>query len=337
MSKPIANSISNPIPNSISTPIFNPLSTPIILDCDPGCDDAIAILAALSPLSSLTVEAITTVSGNASLDWIQRNARKVCELANYANFPVYAGCPRPLLKEPIDASFSHGEDGLGGVFLPEPTHTLRKEHAVDYLLQRLSTNEKPVTLAMTAPLTNIAVALIKNPCIKKNIDQIIWMGGSIGAGNITPASEYNAYTDPHALEVVLTSGIPLTMIGLDVTHQVATTPLWLEKTKALATPIGEKAAGFLEMGAQGDIERFGLTGRAIHDACVISYLLKPELFTIRPASITVELSDGPHQGATSVSTYPKHLNKKHPHFVATGVNSGKVLDFIYDCLASYQD
>ncbi len=307
----------------------------IILDCDPGCDDAIAILMALSPYANLNLEAITTVSGNASLDWIQLNARKIAELAGASTLPVYAGCPRPLVKKPVTAAYSHGEDGLNGISLPEPELPLQSQHAVDFLLNHLDTTQSPKTLAMTAPLTNLAVALIKKPSLKKAISEVIWMGGSMGAGNITPSSEFNAFADPHALQVILTSGIPFTMIGLDVTHQVATTPDWLAKTAGLDSTTGKKAAALLEGSAQGDIDRYGLTGRAIHDACVIAYLLKPELFTVQPAAISVDLNEGPHQGATTVSTYPQHVSQTRGHFTATAVKSKEVIDLIHQCLASY--
>lgn len=310
---------------------------PIILDCDPGGDDAVALLMALSAPNILDLKGVTTISGNASLEWIHTNARKICELANRRDVRVFAGCSNALLRPAVNASFCHGNDGLAGATLPMPTMPLEKQHAVDFLIQSLEEAEEPLTLAMTAPLTNLAVALCKAPHIVDLIKEVVWMGGAIGTGNVTPAAEFNAYVDPHALAVVLSRKVPLRMIGLNITHQVTTSAPWMARLRAQGTHVAKQVAGILEVEAESDKKRYNLQGRAIHDACVIASMLRPELFTWEAANITVSTQDGPSLGATHVSTYPCHLEEAPNTYVATQVDAVGVMDLILSCLAFYRE
>jgi purine nucleosidase len=261
---------------------------PLIIDCDPGVDDAIALLLALASPDAFNLLGITTVAGNVSLPLTQYNARRVCQLAQRQDVPVFAGCPRAILQMPITAEHVHGTTGLDGAVLPEPALPLQSQHGVAFLINQLLAVEVPVTLAMLGPLTNLALALIQAPEITQGIDRVVVMGGAKGQGNVTPSAEFNIYADPHAARVVFEAGLPLTLLSLDLTHQVVTTPERLARLEKLGTPVGQVAADLLRYYGQLDAERYGLEAAPLHDPCVIAYLLQPDLFTGRPMHIAVE-------------------------------------------------
>jgi purine nucleosidase len=276
---------------------------PLIIDCDPGVDDAIALLLALASPAEFDRLGITTVAGNVPLSLTTANARRICQLAQRPEVPVYAGCPRPILRSLVTAADVHGANGLQGAVLPEPTQPQPSQHAVTFLIDRLTTAPHPITLATLGPLTNLAVALIQCPAIAQGLDQVVIMGGALGGGNITPAAEFNIYVDPHAARVVVEAGLPLTMLGLDVTHQVLTTPDRLAALEILGTPVGLAAAGLLRHYGQIDVER-GLFAPPLHDPCVIAYLLRPDLFTGRPMRLAVETEGTLCLGRTVGNAYP---------------------------------
>ena len=182
------------------------MTSSLIIDCDPGVDDAIALLLAFS--ASLPILGITTVAGNVPLTLTTTNALKICALASRTDIPIFAGCPRPLLRPLATAEEVHGATGLRGADFPKPTTAIQPQHGVDFIVEQLLNASEPVTIAALGPLTNIAVALIKSPQIANNIDRLIIMGGTMGQGNITPSAEFNMYVDPHAAKVVLSAGIP---------------------------------------------------------------------------------------------------------------------------------
>jgi len=277
---------------------------PLIIDCDPGVDDAIALLLALASPDELHLLGITTVAGNVPLPLTQYNARRVCQLAQRQDIPVFAGCPRAILQPPITATEVHGTTGLDGAVLPEPTHPLQSQHGVAFLINQSLTAEAPITLALLGPLTNLAMALIQAPDIAPTIDQVVVMGGARGLGNVTPAAEFNIYADPHAAQVVLAAGLPLTLVGLDLTHQVVTTPERLTALDQLGTPVGRVAADLLRHYGQLDVERYGLAAAPLHDPCVIAYLLRPDLFTGRPMTVTVETASPLCLGRTVIDDRP---------------------------------
>ncbi len=273
---------------------------PIIIDCDPGVDDAIALMLALrSP--ELAVQAITVVAGNVPLALTQRNARQICELLGRPDLPIYAGCPRPLVRSLITAEDIHGKTGLEGATLPAPTMPLQATHAVNYLIDTLRTTSEPLTIATLGPLTNLAVALVQVPDIAQGIERIVMMGGGITHGNITPVAEFNIYVDPHAAQVVFDAGVPITFISLDITHQVLTTPTRLEAIRALNNSVSNVAASVLGHYGKVDEERLGTIGAPLHDPCVIAYLLRPELFTTYRGQVQVELNSSLTLGQTVVS------------------------------------
>ena len=273
---------------------------PIIIDCDPGVDDAIALMLALrSP--ELAVQAITVVAGNVPLALTQRNARQICELLGRDDVPIYAGCPRPLVRSLITAADIHGKMGLAGATLPSPQLPLQPTHAVSFLIDTLRSTEEPLTLATLGPLTNLAVALVQAPDIIQGIDRIVMMGGGITHGNITPVAEFNIYVDPHAAQVVFDAGIPLTFLSLDITHQVLTTPARLDAIRQIGNPVSEIAAAVLSHYGKADAEKLGTGGAPLHDPCVIAYLLRPDLFTTYSGQVQVELSSPLTLGQTVVS------------------------------------
>jgi purine nucleosidase len=267
---------------------------PVIIDCDPGHDDALAILLALGSPDELEVLAITVVAGNVPLALTEKNARKVCELAGRADLPVYAGCAHPLVRELVTAEYVHGQTGLDGPELPEPRMPLAGTHAVDAIVEMLRAHPPgTVTLCPTGPLTNIAMALRKAPDVVPRIGEIVLMGGAIGLGNITPAAEFNIYVDPHAAKVVFEAGVPLVMHGLDVTHQALVTPDRLQAIRALGTPLAGTVGGLLEFYNGYDQTRRGRAGAPLHDPCVIAYLLDPALFGGRACHVAIE-TQGEH-------------------------------------------
>lgn len=276
------------------------VAKPIIIDCDPGADDAIALFLALAFPDDLNVLGVTTVAGNVPLQLTQKNARCLCELAGRSDLPIYAGCPRPLLRPLITAEDVHGKTGLDGITLPAPQMPLQTQHAVDFLIETLLQATVPITLATLGPLTNLAVAIVKEPSIGQHIQEIVMMGGALTQGNITPSAEFNLYVDPHAAHVVATAAIPLTLIGLDVTHQAIATPERLTAIRAINSPISTAILGLVEHYGAHDRQRYGFAGPPLHDPCVIAYLLQPDLFTSRRAHVAIETSSELTRGRTVI-------------------------------------
>jgi purine nucleosidase len=274
----------------------------IIIDTDPGIDDAVAILLALAAPEELEVLGLVAVAGNLPLALTERNARRVCELAERRDVPVYAGCARPMLRPLATAGHIHDETARDRLLLPEPTMALRPQHGVDFLVETVRAAEAgTITLCALGPLTNIAMALVKAPEIAAKIADLVIMGGAcFELGNVTPAAEFNMYVDPHAAAIVLDSGMPITMIPLDVTHQVLTTPPRLDAMPALGNRCGAAVASLLGVFEARRVDRFGERGRALHDPCVIAYLLRPELFAGREVNVAIETASPLTLGMTVV-------------------------------------
>lgn len=261
----------------------------IIIDTDPGQDDAVALLVALAS-SELKVAGITAVAGNVPLELTSKNARIVCELAGRTDVPVFAGCSQPLKRKLVTAEHVHGKTGLDGPDLPDPKMPLQDRHAVDFIVETLSEEpEGTVTLCVLGPLTNIAAALQKEAGIAKRIQEIVLMGGAyFEVGNITPTAEFNIYVDPEAAEAVFKAGIPITVFSLDVTHKALTTAARINAFRAIGNRAGEAVAEMTGFAERFDRKKYGTDGGPLHDPCVISYLLKPELFSGRFVNVEVE-------------------------------------------------
>ncbi len=271
----------------------------IIIDADPGHDDAVALLLALAS-PELDTLGITTVAGNVPLALTSRNALGVVELAGRDDVPVYAGADKPLVRAPVSAEHVHGQSGLGGVSLPEPTRPLAIENAVDFIIRTL--REKPagsVTLCALGPLTNLALALMQAPKIAARLREIVLMGGAYGAGgNITPCAEFNIYADPHAAQVVFRCGAPIVMLPLDVTHQVVSTRQRIAAIGELGNNAGRTVAQLLSFAASTGVENYGGDGAPLHDPCVVAYLLRPELFAGRHLNVEIETGSALTMGMT---------------------------------------
>lgn len=273
----------------------------IIIDTDPGQDDAVAILAALASPDELDVLAITTVAGNVPIDKVTTNALALVELSGRTDVPVYQGAVRPMVNRLVTAEHVHGPTGLDGADLPPPTLEAAPGHAVDRIVELVMERPEPTIICTLGPLTNVALALVKEPRVAGKIDQLVLMGGSFfKGGNTTPAAEFNIFVDPHAAHVVFTSGIPLVMMPLDVTHRALTTPERLRRFVELGTPAGDSVAGMLGFYDRYDIEKYGIEGGPLHDPTVIAYLLSPGMFGGREVAVEIETAPGPTQGMTVV-------------------------------------
>lgn len=259
----------------------------IIIDTDPGQDDAVAILLALSS-PEIEVLGITTVAGNVPLALTQRNARIICELAERPDMPVYAGAERPMVRPLVTAEHVHGKTGLNGPELWEPEMQLQDGHAVDFIIQTLRDTDD-VTLCVLGPLTNIALALVKAPDIAPRITEIVLMGGGcFEGGNVTPAAEFNIYVDPHAAKTVFEAGIPLVIMPLDVTHKALVTRPRLAAFADMGTRTGRFTAEMLDFFERFDMEKYGSEGGPLHDPNVIAYLLAPEIYSGRHINVEIE-------------------------------------------------
>jgi purine nucleosidase len=285
---------------------------PIIIDTDPGQDDAVAILLALAS-PELEVLGITAVAGNVPLALTEKNARKICELAGRPDVKVHAGAIRPMVRSLVTAEEVHGKTGLDGPVLPEPAMTLQDQHAVDYLVETLMARPAgTITLCTLGPLTNIALALVREPRIASRIKQIVAMGGGyFEGGNVTPSAEFNIYVDPHAARLVFEAGIPLTLIPLDCTHQALTTAKRVEAFRAMNNKSGPATAAMLDFFERFDENKYGTDGGPLHDPCVIAWLLQPELFEGKLVNVSVECESELTMGMTVVDWW--RVTKRAPN------------------------
>ena len=269
----------------------------VILDCDPGHDDALAILlACASP--SLEVLGVTTVAGNAGLASTTRNALRILTLLERTDIPVAPGADRPLVREPFIQPGFHGESGLDGADLPEPAIAARPETAIELVAALVRASAAPVTLVPTGPLTNIALFLRAFPALHARIGAISLMGGSLGSGNTTASAEFNIWQDPEAAAIVFGSGIPILMAGLDVTHRALVLPADVARLEGLGTKTGRIFADLMRFFAIHHRNRYGWDGPPIHDAVAVGVLVAPWLVTRRPMRIDVETGDGLTRGRT---------------------------------------
>ncbi|WP_127111915.1 nucleoside hydrolase [Shimia sediminis] len=262
----------------------------IIIDTDPGQDDAVAILLALASPEDIDVLGITAVAGNVPLSLTSKNARIVCELAGKPDTLVFAGCDRPLGRKLVTAEHVHGQTGLNGPVLPDPVMPLQEQHAVDFIIDTLRAHDAgTVTLCPLGPLTNIAMAFEKAPDIIEKVQEIVLMGGAyFEVGNITPAAEFNIYVDPQAAHIVFSSGAPIVVMPLDVTHKALVTKPRNDAFRAIGSAVGTAVAEMTDFFERFDKEKYGSNGAPLHDPCVTAYLIRPDLFTGRHINVEIE-------------------------------------------------
>jgi inosine-uridine nucleoside N-ribohydrolase len=269
---------------------------PVILDVDPGHDDAVAIMMACgSP--GLDLLAVTTVAGNATLPKTTRNALRVLSLIGRTDVPVAAGASGPLVRELRTAEDIHGESGMDGPEIPEATFEADERGAVELLADTLGEAAEPVALIPLGPLTNIAALLRRHPDLKGKISRISLMGGSIGLGNTTPAAEFNIYVDPEAAREVFASGLPITMSGLDVTHQAGAGRAERDRLRGLGG-IGELVAGSLDFFARTYERSFGFDAPPLHDPVAVGAILQPGVLRTRPMNVEIECDSDLTRGET---------------------------------------
>jgi inosine-uridine nucleoside N-ribohydrolase len=302
---------------------------PIVLDCDPGHDDAIALLLALAS-PELELLAVTTTYGNQTLEKTTANALRVLELTDRTDVPVAAGADRPLERELVVAAHVHGESGLDGPVLPPPSRRPVGEHAVDFLVERVVTSPHPVTLVPTGPLTN--VALLLDRIGNENIERIVLMGGSIAEGNMTPAAEFNIWCDPEAAQQVFHSGLDVTMIGLDVTHQALLTPALAERLRATGR-IGVFVAELVEFFTVYHSDTYGWKGAPIHDAVAVAHVLLPGLVETRHRNVEVELESELCRGRTVVDLW-RRTGRPANAYVGVSLDAERFFAFLFERIAS---
>jgi purine nucleosidase len=310
------------------------MSHPIIIDTDPGQDDAVAILLALAS-PELDILGITAVAGNAPLALTEVNARKICELAGRPDIKVYSGAIRPMLRNLVTAEHVHGRTGLDGPDLPAPAMPLQQQYAVDFIVETLMQREAgSITLCCLGPLTNIGLALVREPRIASRIKRIIAMGGGFfEGGNVTPTAEFNIYVDPQAARLVFGSGIPLTLIPLDCTHQALTTRARVEKFRVMKNKSGPATAQLLDFFERFDEQKYGTDGGPLHDPCVIAWLLHPELFTSRDVNVSVECESELTMGMTVIDWW-RVTDRKANATVCRGINADGFFELLTTRLAT---
>ncbi len=307
--------------------------TKLILDCDVGHDDAIALMVAAKH-PALDLLGVTAVAGNQVLPKTLRNTLLVCEHLDL-DVPVYAGMTGPMVRDQITAGDIHGESGLDGpVFAPLSRKKAEREHAVTYLIRTLTESDGDITLVPVGPLTNIAMAMRLAPEICTKIRRIVLMGGAYGLGNASPAAEFNVLADPEAAHVVFSSGVPIVMMGLDLTNQALADESVIRRMEG----IGNRAGKLF-----GDIMRFtlhsqrvnGLSAGPVHDVTAVVYLLAPEVFQVREAYVEVDLSRGPCYGRTVVD-FVNRLGKPANALVGTGLDLERFWDIVEETLRRYE-
>ncbi len=305
------------------------MSTPIVIDCDPGHDDAIAILLALAS-PEVELRGITTVAGNQTLEKTTRNALKVLELAGRADIPVAAGADTPLARTLRVAANVHGESGLDGPSLPEPTTQVVGTHAADFLAELI---EPGVVLVPTGPLTNVALMLDRHPDVRDRLERIVWMGGAIAEGNVTPAAEFNAFVDPEAAAAVFESGIPVTMIGLDITHKALFTRAHADRLRDSGT-VGRVVAELSDFFQRFHESRYHFDGSPIHDALAVAHVIDPTLVTTLNCNIAIETASQHCDGRTVVDRWLVLEDAPRNAYAGLDVDADRFLALLVERIAS---
>jgi len=305
----------------------------VILDCDPGHDDAMAILlAAASP--GIELEGISVVAGNQTLEKCALNARRVCTVAGI-DVPIVPGADRPLRRDQVVAADIHGASGLDGPEWPAPTVGLDARHAADFIVERaLVAEDRPLTLVAVGPLTNVALALERDPAIVGRIDRISIMGGAIGLGNWTPSAEFNIYADPEAAAAVIGSGIPVTLVPLEVTHRALATRAVIERIAALGSPVAAVSVALMRYFAETYDRVFGFDAPAVHDPCAVAAVIDATIVPARHLNVVVETDAGLHLGRTVVDVHAR--TGRPPNVdVADGLDIERFWDLMVGALERY--
>jgi inosine-uridine nucleoside N-ribohydrolase len=307
------------------------VATPILIDCDPGHDDALALLLALAS-PEVELVGVTTVHGNTTLDNTTINALKILELAGRTDVEVAAGADRPLVREPMTGEHVHGASGLDGPDLPVPAASPVAAHAVEFLAQRLRDAPRPLTIVPTGPLTNIALLLARYPGIVGRIERIVLMGGAIAEGNVTPAAEFNIWLDPEAAARVFDSGIDVTMVGLDVTHKALMTPEHADRLRA-AGRVGAVVADLWAFYYQHHVRVYDFPGTPIHDALAMAHVIDPTLLHTEHRPVAIDCAGELSRGRTLVDLWRVTGHDDNAH-VAVEVDGPRFLEMLVERISS---
>jgi inosine-uridine nucleoside N-ribohydrolase len=299
----------------------------IILDCDPGHDDAIALMLALAS-PELELLGVTTVAGNHAVEKTAENAIRVLDHIGREDVPVAAGADRPLVRERSAAANVHGESGLDGPLLPAATRAPVREHAVDWIAAALADRRGAVTLVATGPLTNLALLLAQHPRSAGDIERVVLMGGAIGVGSVTPASEFNMWADPEAAHRVFTSGLEVTMVGLDVTHEALMTPTHVERLTG-AGVAGRLVADLYSFYARHHRRRSADEGAPVHDAVAVAHVLDETLLTTEKRGVRIDCGPELSRGRTYVDLWGSAGWPENCH-VATDIDAARFLDLLVE-------
>jgi inosine-uridine nucleoside N-ribohydrolase len=303
------------------------MATAILLDCDPGHDDAIALLLALAS-PELELLGVTTVAGNQTLEKTTANAIRVLDFVGRDDVPVAAGAAAPLVREPLVAAYVHGETGLDGPDLPPPSRESLQQHAVDFLAEQIRARAGAVTLVPTGPLTNVALLLALHPDARP--ERIVLMGGAIAEGNVTPAAEFNIWADPEAAARVFASRIDLTMIGLDVTHKALFTPTHEQR---LEGRVGEMVRALLQFYGAFHRRQYGWDGSPIHDAVAMAHAFRPGILETVHTGVRVDSGEGLGRGRTNVDLRGRVGWEPNAH-VAVEIDAEAFVELLVERLSS---
>ena len=306
----------------------------LIIDCDPGQDDAINLFMALSD-RTFDILGITTSAGNVGISKTTRNARMICDLTGRQDIPVYAGAKTPIRHSLETAEFIHGVEGLDGIEIFEPVHPASPEAAKDFIITAIRQSDTPITLVVTGPMTNVALAFMEAPDIQTGIDEIVLMGGAFcEGGNMTPSAEFNIFVDPYAAQLVFETDIPKIVFGLDVTYQVLTSPDVIADIAKIDNPVAQAALGILRSYERTDTARFRENVAPLHDPCTMAYLLRPEIFKLKACNIRVEADSELTRGHTSVDFWNRTELPKNSQW-AYAANRDMFFDLLKERLSSY--
>ena len=305
------------------------MNIPVIMDCDPGHDDAIALIIAHAS-DKIDIKAVTTVAGNQTVEKTTLNALKILSFIG-ADVPVAKGCFKPLIRDLITAPEVHGESGLDGPVLPEPILKLSEMSAVELIAKTVRESKDKITLVPTGALTNIGLFLISYPELKCKIEQISLMGGACFGGNWTPSAEFNILVDPEAAEIVFSSGIPIIMSGLDVTHKAIIKTEDIERFRSIKTKTAKLVAELLDFFAKFHEGQCDFEGSPLHDPCAVAWLINPSMFKSKHCHVDIE-TQGKYTTGTTVVDYWDILKKTKNVEVLFDIERNKFIDLIAESI-----
>lgn len=306
--------------------------TKIILDCDPGHDDAVAIiLAGKNPAIELL--GITVVSGNQTLDKTVRNALNITQHLGI-DVPVYAGCSEPMVREKVTAGDIHGESGLDGPVFQPLKRKAEPEHAVNFIIRTLMESDGDITVVTTGPMTNLAMAMRMEPAIVKKIKHIVLMGGAYTNGNVTPAAEFNIMADAEAAYVCFTSNVPITMVGLDVTRLALCYPDIVERMEKINNRASKLFVDLMGHFCKTQKETFGWKGAPLHDPVTIAYLIDPSVLEVKPMNVQIDIRSTQSYGRTNCDRFD-YLHLPHTADVAVDLDVERFWDIVEENIRLY--